>query len=73
MILVFKFFFFFYKPLNEFKWVMRAQMWGKKTKLSSRLFATVLVRFVIMTSLNMWVLLTVLHYQKQGSRSKKDD
>lgn len=46
---------------------------GEKIKLSSRLFATVLVRFVIMTSLNMWVLLTVLHYQKQGRRSKKDD
>lgn len=33
----------------------------------------VLVRFVVMTALNMWVLLTVLYYQKQGSRSKKDD
>lgn len=34
---------------------------------------TVLVRFVVMTALNLWVLLTVLYYQKQGSRSKKDD
>ncbi|XP_029316076.1 solute carrier family 66 member 3 [Cottoperca gobio] len=34
----------------------------------------VLVRFIIMTLLNMWVLLTVLYYQRQRrSRSKKDD
>lgn len=33
----------------------------------------VLVRFIIMTSLNMWVLLTVLYYQRQSSRSKKEE
>ncbi|KAK5857064.1 hypothetical protein PBY51_010331 [Eleginops maclovinus] len=34
----------------------------------------VLVRFVVMTLLNMWVLLTVLYYQRQrSSSSKKDD
>ncbi|KAJ4939824.1 hypothetical protein JOQ06_029260 [Pogonophryne albipinna] len=34
----------------------------------------VLVRFVVMTLLNMWVLLTVLYYQRQrSSSSKKED
>lgn len=33
----------------------------------------VLVRFIAMTSLNMWVLLTVLYYQRNGGRSKKED
>ncbi|XP_030299749.1 solute carrier family 66 member 3 [Sparus aurata] len=33
----------------------------------------VLVRFIVMTSLNMWVLLTVLYYQRQSSRSKKEE
>ncbi|XP_010786053.1 solute carrier family 66 member 3, partial [Notothenia coriiceps] len=34
----------------------------------------VLVRFVVMTLLNMWVLLTVLYYQRQRSiSSKKED
>lgn len=46
---------------------MRAKQW------KCVMFVTVLVRFVVMTALNMWVLLTVLYYQKQGSRSKKDD
>ncbi|XP_070834924.1 solute carrier family 66 member 3 [Chaetodon trifascialis] len=33
----------------------------------------VLVRFIVMTSLNTWVLLTVLYYQKHSSSSKKED
>uniref|UniRef100_A0A3P8WIX5 Solute carrier family 66 member 3 n=1 Tax=Cynoglossus semilaevis TaxID=244447 RepID=A0A3P8WIX5_CYNSE len=33
----------------------------------------VLVRFITMTSLNLWVLLTVVYYQKHGSRSKKEE
>ncbi|XP_068573793.1 solute carrier family 66 member 3 [Cebidichthys violaceus] len=33
----------------------------------------VLVRFVAMTLLNLWVLLTVLYYQRHGSSSKKED
>ncbi|XP_070776054.1 solute carrier family 66 member 3 [Enoplosus armatus] len=33
----------------------------------------VLVRFIVMTLLNMWVLLTVLYYQRHSSRSKKED
>ncbi|KAL3048883.1 hypothetical protein OYC64_008378 [Pagothenia borchgrevinki] len=34
----------------------------------------VLVRFIVMTLLNMWVLLTVLYYQRQrSSSSKKED
>ncbi|XP_074516772.1 solute carrier family 66 member 3 [Sebastes fasciatus] len=33
----------------------------------------VLMRFVIMTLLNTWVLLTVLYYQRHGSGSKKED
>ncbi|KAM9708319.1 solute carrier family 66 member 3 isoform 2-T2 [Menidia menidia] len=31
----------------------------------------VLVRFVLMALLNLWVLLTVLHYQKHARRAKK--
>ncbi|KAM9777988.1 solute carrier family 66 member 3 [Neosynchiropus ocellatus] len=34
--------------------------------------AQVLVRFVVTASLNAWVLLTVLHYQKRGSAEKRD-
>ncbi|KAF1375142.1 hypothetical protein PFLUV_G00236400 [Perca fluviatilis] len=33
----------------------------------------VLVRFIAMTLLNMWVLLTVLYYQRHSGRSKKED
>ncbi|XP_032357169.1 solute carrier family 66 member 3 [Etheostoma spectabile] len=33
----------------------------------------VMVRFIAMTLLNMWVLLTVLYYQRHSSRSKKED
>ncbi|XP_041668902.1 solute carrier family 66 member 3 [Cheilinus undulatus] len=33
----------------------------------------VLVRFIVMTSLNLWVLLTVLYYQRNSSRTKKDE
>ncbi|XP_034713348.1 solute carrier family 66 member 3 [Etheostoma cragini] len=33
----------------------------------------VLVRFIAMTLLNMWVLLTVLYYQRHSSRSTKED
>ncbi|XP_029349190.1 solute carrier family 66 member 3 isoform X2 [Echeneis naucrates] len=33
----------------------------------------VLVRFIAMTLLNLWVLLTVLYYQKHSSGSKKQD
>ncbi|XP_039897670.1 solute carrier family 66 member 3 isoform X2 [Simochromis diagramma] len=33
----------------------------------------VLVRFIAMTLLNLWVLLTVLYYQRRGSSSKKKD
>lgn len=33
----------------------------------------VLVRFIVMTSLNLWVLLTVLYYQRNISRTKKDE
>ncbi|XP_069029058.1 solute carrier family 66 member 3 [Embiotoca jacksoni] len=33
----------------------------------------VLVRFVVMTLLNLWVLFTVLFYQRHSSRSNKDD
>lgn len=36
-------------------------------------FVPVLVRFITMTSLNLWVLLTVVYYQKHGSRSKKEE
>ncbi|XP_037342110.2 solute carrier family 66 member 3 [Pungitius pungitius] len=35
--------------------------------------ALVVVRFVAMSLLNMWVLLTVLHYQRRASRSQKQD
>lgn len=41
--------------------------------LINALFATVLVRFIVITSLNVWVLLTVLYYQRHSSRAKKDD
>ncbi|XP_035023678.1 solute carrier family 66 member 3 [Hippoglossus stenolepis] len=33
----------------------------------------VLVRFIVMTLLNLWVLLTVLYYQRHSRSSKKDD
>ncbi|XP_031696755.1 solute carrier family 66 member 3 [Anarrhichthys ocellatus] len=33
----------------------------------------VLVRFIAMTLLNLWVLLTVLYYQRHSSSSKKED
>ncbi|XP_020498745.1 solute carrier family 66 member 3 [Labrus bergylta] len=33
----------------------------------------VLVRFIAMTLLNLWVLLTVLYYQRNSSRTKKDE
>uniref|UniRef100_A0A3Q3VTR8 Uncharacterized protein n=1 Tax=Mola mola TaxID=94237 RepID=A0A3Q3VTR8_MOLML len=33
----------------------------------------VLVRFIVITLLNLWVLLTVLYYQRHSSRSKKED
>ncbi|XP_042357333.1 solute carrier family 66 member 3 [Plectropomus leopardus] len=33
----------------------------------------VLVRFIVMTSLNMWVLLTVLYYQRRSSSAKKQE
>ncbi|XP_071327561.1 solute carrier family 66 member 3 [Trachinotus anak] len=33
----------------------------------------VLVRFIAMTLLNLWVLLTVLYYQRHSSGSKKED
>ncbi|XP_070698774.1 solute carrier family 66 member 3 [Pempheris klunzingeri] len=33
----------------------------------------ILVRFIAMTLLNMWVLLTVIYYQRHSSRSKKED
>ncbi|XP_056283024.1 solute carrier family 66 member 3 [Pseudoliparis swirei] len=33
----------------------------------------VLMRFIAMTLLNLWVLLTVLYYQRHGSRAKKED
>lgn len=32
----------------------------------------VLVRFIVMTLLNMWVLLTILYYQKHSSSKKED-
>ncbi|XP_072313640.1 solute carrier family 66 member 3 [Eucyclogobius newberryi] len=32
----------------------------------------VLVRFIVMTLLNVWVLLTVIYYQRQSSQKKKD-
>uniref|UniRef100_A0A3Q3AL54 Solute carrier family 66 member 3 n=1 Tax=Kryptolebias marmoratus TaxID=37003 RepID=A0A3Q3AL54_KRYMA len=34
---------------------------------------SVLVRFVAMTLLNLWVLLTVIYYQRQSSRSSRKD
>ncbi|XP_053289795.1 solute carrier family 66 member 3 [Pleuronectes platessa] len=33
----------------------------------------VLVRFIVMTLLNLWVLLTVLYYQRHSRSAKKDD
>ncbi|KAM6968682.1 solute carrier family 66 member 3 [Tautogolabrus adspersus] len=33
----------------------------------------VLVRFIAMTLLNLWVLLTVIYYQRNSSRTKKDE
>lgn len=33
----------------------------------------VLVRFVVITVLNLWVLLTVVHYQRRSRTSKKED
>ncbi|KAJ0008781.1 hypothetical protein NQD34_016196 [Periophthalmus magnuspinnatus] len=32
----------------------------------------VLVRFIVMTLLNMWVLLTIIYYQRQSSHKKED-
>lgn len=37
------------------------------------LFVVVLVRFIAMTLLNLWVLLTVFYYQRHSGRSKKKD
>ncbi|XP_073322676.1 solute carrier family 66 member 3 [Pagrus major] len=59
-----------------------ALSWGMATyTCMARIYTTtvttgdtqVLVRFIVMTSLNMWVLLTVLYYQRQSSRSKKEE
>uniref|UniRef100_A0A3B5MD07 Uncharacterized protein n=1 Tax=Xiphophorus couchianus TaxID=32473 RepID=A0A3B5MD07_9TELE len=45
-----------------------ALSWGMATYT-----CMVLVRFVAMTLLNFWVLLTVTYYQRRSSSSKKDD
>ncbi|TKS86279.1 PQ-loop repeat-containing protein 3 [Collichthys lucidus] len=59
-----------------------ALSWGMATYTCiARIYTTtvttgdmqVLVRFIVMTSLNMWVLLTVLYYQRKSSGSKKED
>ncbi|XP_028250688.1 solute carrier family 66 member 3 [Parambassis ranga] len=59
-----------------------ALSWGMATYTClARIYTTtvtsgdiqVLVRFIVMTLLNLWVLLTVLYYQKHSGRSKKED
>ncbi|XP_034530168.1 solute carrier family 66 member 3 [Notolabrus celidotus] len=59
-----------------------ALSWGMATyTCMARIYTTtvttgdmqVLVRFIAMTLLNMWVLLTVLYYQRNSSRTKKDE
>lgn len=59
-----------------------ALSWGMATyTCMARVYTTtvttgdtlVLVRFVTMSLLNLWVLLTVLYYQKHSGRSKKED
>ncbi|XP_019940541.1 solute carrier family 66 member 3 [Paralichthys olivaceus] len=59
-----------------------ALSWGMATyTCMARIYTTtvttgdtqVLVRFIVMTLLNLWVLLTVLHYQRRSRGSKKDD
>ncbi|XP_027855816.1 solute carrier family 66 member 3 [Xiphophorus couchianus] len=59
-----------------------ALSWGMATyTCMARIYTTsvttgdrqVLVRFVAMTLLNFWVLLTVTYYQRRSSSSKKDD
>ncbi|XP_014831678.1 PREDICTED: PQ-loop repeat-containing protein 3 [Poecilia mexicana] len=59
-----------------------ALSWGMATyTCMARIYTTsvttgdmqVLVRFVAMTLLNFWVLLTVIYYQRRSSSSKKDD
>lgn len=41
--------------------------------IDGNLFVPVLVRFVVITLLNLWVLLTVIYYQRRSRKSKKDD
>lgn len=41
--------------------------------IEGNLFVTVLVRFVVITLLNTWVLLTVIYYQRHSKKSKKED
>lgn len=59
-----------------------ALSWGMATyTCMARIYTTtvttgdmqVLVRFITMTLLNLWVLLTVLYYQRRSSSLKKDD
>ncbi|KAM3594988.1 uncharacterized protein V6R79_016612 [Siganus canaliculatus] len=59
-----------------------ALSWGMATyTCMARIYTTtvttgdmqVLVRFIAMTSLNLWVLLTVLYYQRHSSAAKKED
>ncbi|XP_017281632.1 solute carrier family 66 member 3 [Kryptolebias marmoratus] len=59
-----------------------ALSWAMATyTCSARIYTTmvttgdmqVLVRFVAMTLLNLWVLLTVIYYQRQSSRSSRKD
>uniref|UniRef100_A0A3B4XSK5 Solute carrier family 66 member 3 n=1 Tax=Seriola lalandi dorsalis TaxID=1841481 RepID=A0A3B4XSK5_SERLL len=45
-----------------------ALSWGMATYT-----CMVMVRFIVMTLLNLWVLLTVLYYQKHSSSTKKED
>lgn len=50
-------------------WLFRKVFWN----IEMSVFVPVLVRFITMTSLNLWVFLTVVYYQKHGSRSKKEE
>uniref|UniRef100_A0A3Q3N0P9 Solute carrier family 66 member 3 n=1 Tax=Labrus bergylta TaxID=56723 RepID=A0A3Q3N0P9_9LABR len=56
--------------VSALSWALATYTCAGKCTLSS---VSVLVRFIAMTLLNLWVLLTVLYYQRNSSRTKKDE
>lgn len=59
--------------LNIVNYPSTSRRLNPKTDTDGILLVPVLVRFVVITVLNLWVLLTVIYYQRRGRKSEKED